>query len=270
MKHLSFVKLFFLALFSIILTGCGGTVVSQGNFAVEKYWGGAYNEEVHGMGYNYQFFDTLYEIYGKEHMLKIEDVRPKDKDSIMLKDLDLNISYKALKDGAVRFLLKTEDIVKNPELKVYILGSRVVQKDAQAVIGHTMRKFSSEELLDKPLDVENAYKQDLQKELDSLYGKNTFEIVEVKIANVQVAESVENKIQAIAAVKAETEKNAAIRKILETREDTLTKEARVISNAAAKGGITVDQLLSYETIKAMKEMDASNLRVNVDTKVKTK
>ena len=62
-------------------------------------------------------------------------------------------------------------------------------------------------------------------------------------------------------VTAEQEKNKAIQKVLESRQETLTKEAATIKNAADKGGLTVDQLLQYEMIKAIK--DAPNEKVNI-------
>lgn len=240
------------------LTGCG-SVVDEGNFAIEKHWGGSYNESIINQGFHGNIFDTVYQIYGRESLVKIEDIRPKDANKVMLKDLDLNISFKANKEGALKFLLKTGDLSKNGDL--YYLGQKYVPKDAQSVIGRTVGKFTSEEMLSEPTKLETTFKSDLQKELDELYGKDCFTVTEVKIANIQVATSIEEKIQAVAMVTAEQEKNKAIQKVLESRQETLSKEAATIKNAADKGGLTVDQLLQYEMIKAIK--DAPNEKVNI-------
>lgn len=65
-----------------------------------------------------------------------------------------------------------------------------------------------------------------------------------------MASSIEEKIQAVAMVTAEQEKNKAIQKVLESRQETLSKEASTIKNATDKGGLTVDQLLQYENDKS--------------------
>lgn len=244
------------------LTGCG-SVIDEGNFAIEKHWGGSYNENAIGQGFHFNIIDTVFKVYGRESLVKIEDVRPKDSNKILLKDLDLSVSFKANKEGAIKFLLKTGDMTKDGELNY--LGRKYVQKDAQSIIGRTVGKFTSEEMLSDPQKLETTFRTDLQQELDNLYGKDTFTVTEVKIANIRVADAVEEKIQAVAMVNAEQEKNKAIQKVLESRQETLSKEASTIKNAADKGGLSVDQLLQYELIKVMKEgnSDKVNYQVNV-------
>lgn len=266
MKLKSFVKgakIVGAALIVANLTGCGN-VVDEGNFAIEKHWGGSYNESAISQGFHFNIVDTIYQVYGKESLIKIEDVRPKDSNKILLKDLDLNISFRANKEGAIKFLLKTGDIKKYGDM--YYLGLNYVQKDAQSIIGRTVGKFSSEEILSDQQKVETTFKVDLQKELDELYGKNTFTVTEVKIANIRVADAVEEKIQAVAMVNAEQEKNKAIQRVLESREETLTKEASTIKNAADKGGLSVDQLLQYELIKVLKEGNSDKVNIQVSAK----
>ena len=82
-----------------LLTGCG-QVIDEGNFGIEKYWGGEYNQESISQGYKFNILDSIYEVHGREMLLQIEDAKPKDKDRAMLEDLDLSISIKTLKDGA--------------------------------------------------------------------------------------------------------------------------------------------------------------------------
>lgn len=245
------------------LTGCG-SVIDEGNFAIEKHWGGSYNDTAISQGFHFNIVDTIFQVYGRESLVKIEDVRPKDSNKILLKDLDLNISFKANKEGAIKFLLKTGDMTKDGDL--FYLGRKYVQKDAQSIIGRTVGKFTSEEMLGDQQKLETTFKTDLQKELDELYGKDTFTVTEVKIANIRVADAVEEKIQAVAMVNAEQEKNKAIQKVLESRQETLTKEASTIRNAADKGGLSVDQLLQYEMIKVMKEGNSEKVNIQVNAK----
>ena len=250
------------------LTGCSKTI-TEGNFGMEKYWGGSYNKTAIEPG-TYFFddvFDSWYEIYGKETMIKIQDIRPKDKNGVMLKDLDLNVSIKAIPEGAIKFFLKTGDLAK-AEDGIYKLGLKVLEKDAQSTFNKTMRLFTSEEALDKQDALELQFKKDLQAELDRLYGPKTFEVTEVKIANIQVAEAIEEKIQAIATVQAEQERNNATQKVLFSRQEAMTGEANVLKHTAEKTGLSIDQLLQYEMIKAIREAPSGTVKVNVDATTK--
>lgn len=248
------------------LTGCG-EVIDEGNFGIEKYWSGEYNAETF-TGWKGNLFDTIYEVYGREMLIPVENVRPKDKAGVMLKDLDLTVSVKINKDNAVSFILKTGDITKDKEYDAYSIGKKIVAKDAQSLIGETIRKFTSEEILDQKSEVERTFTADLQTELNKLYGKGTFEVIETRFANILVADIVEEKIQATAMINAEAEKNKAINAVLSSRLETLTKEANTIKEAAEKGGITVDQLLTYETIKAIRESGNNNVNVTIPLKNK--
>lgn len=176
----------------------------------------------------------------------------------MLQDLDLNIVFKINKNGALSFLLKTGDLRKrNSEIgedsSLYYLGKTYMSKDAQSLIGKTTRKFTSEDMLMDANKFENTFKADLQSELDLLYEKDTFEIIDIKVANIQVSPAIEEKIQAVSILGAELEKTTAIERNLESRKKTLALEAATVKYAADHGCLTIDQFLQYELIKAIKD-----------------
>lgn len=245
------------------LSGCG-KVIDEGNFGIEKHWGGEYNSEVHGQGWVPNVWDTMYEVYGREMLITIQNAQPKDKDKAKLQDLDLTISVTANKKNAVPFLLKTGDLVEKDGN--ILLGYNILTKDAQSMIGETVKKFSSEELLNDKKAVENAFQKDLQSELDKLYGKETFTVKEVKFGNILAAEFIEQKQQAIALLNAEAGKNEATMRVVESRQKALIAEAKVLSEAASQGNITVDQLLTYETIKVLRENPNQDVKLNMDVK----
>ena len=247
-----------------LLTGCG-QVIDEGNFGIEKYWGGEYNQESISQGYKFNILDSIYEVHGREMLLQIEDAKPKDKDRAMLEDLDLSISIKTLKDGAIPFVLKTGDIVKIADKNTYMIGVNYVKKDAKSVLSNTIQKFTSEEMLDNTNAVEEAFKKDLQVELNKLYGK-AFSVEEVKISNIKVSKSIEEKIQAVSAVKAETEKNAAVMRVLASREAVLTQEATLLKRASEKTGVSIDSILQNEMIKAIRD-SAGETKVQVTVPV---
>lgn len=208
-------------------------------------------------------------MYGRENLLQIDDARPKDKDGAILEDLDITISVKTLKDGAIPFILKTGDMVLDTTKNAYIIGVKYVKKDAQSVLGNTVQKFSSEEILKNKPVFEETFKKDLQEELNKLYGK-AFIVEEVKVANIKVSKTIEEKIQAISAVKAEQEKNDAVMRVLSSREAVLTQEATLLKRASDKSGVSVSDILQNEMIKAIRDNTNSSPNVQVTVPVAPK
>lgn len=248
------------------LTGCGYETVSQGNFALEKPWmSGAY-EVSKGDGPHMRLFGTVDEGYGKEEMIKVDNIHPKDKDNVLLKDLDLVVTYKANPDKMVKFYAQTGDMTESSKDGAMHFGLARVDRDARATIGESVRKYSSLDILNNPQRLESTFKDDLQKQLDMLYGKNTFIVTNVKVANIQVADSIEARIQNIALIDAETQKNNATMTILASRQKVLTAELGTFKKAAEGAGMTVDQALEYETLKAVQ--DGAQTRISVGSSPK--
>lgn len=73
------------------------------------------------------------------------------------------------------------------------------------------------------------------------------------MANILVSDVIETRIQSVAVLAAERARNEATMAILESRQKTLTQEATVLKSAATASGLTVDQLLQAELIKALRE-----------------
>lgn len=248
-----------------LLAGCGSKVISEGNFGLSQpFLSGTFNREALSKGLNLKVWATIEEFYGREEMVKIDNIQPKDKDNVLLRELDLIVTYSINKDHAVEFLIKTNDIVSKNN--IYYLGTQRIDRDARNTIGQTVNKFSSLEILNNIVGVEAKYKVDLQGDLDTLYGKGTIIVNTIKISNVRVSEAIENRIQSIAVINAETAKNAATMAVLANRESTLTKEAQLIANVAKTSGLSVDQLLQYETIKAIHDGAVTHLQVQTGPK----
>lgn len=229
----------------------GSKTIEDGNFGIEKSFSGTYQTETLKPGINLNIIDKIFEIYGKESLVRIENVKPKDADGIMLQDLDLNVAIKVNSENAVPFLLKTGDITYNKEKGVYVLGQNYIEKEARSVASQTIRKFRSEELIDRQQDVENQIKADFQKQLDELYGKGTFTVSEIKIANVQLSPAIEQKIQSIEEIKAEEAKAAATEKIVGIRAGALKKDAEAYQEVAKQIGWNPQQLMEFQKTQAM-------------------
>ena len=260
MKKLSTILIALFAIFA--LSGCMRS--TEGNFFVVKNWDKTY-QDAPSYGLEWVIFDSAQEVYGRERLLQVLDARPKDKENVMLQDLDLSVSYRINPNKAIDFLRARGDITSPRDMPngVYVVGETYVHKDAKSVIGETIKKFYSEEILNEKRRVEEQFKEDLQNELDTLYGSDTFYVTEVKIANIVVAPSIEDRIQSVALINAEKIKAEAISKVLDTRLEIQTKEMMVIAQTAENSGLSVDQVLEARRLDILREMPAGAVQVMV-------
>lgn len=246
----------------LLLAGCARP--TEGNFLIVQEWDKKFRNEVNA-GLEFVLIDNAIEIYGRERLITISDARPKDSEGVMLQDLDLTIGVMINKDKAVDFL-RTRGDITHVGGDVYVLGENYIKRDAGAMIGETIKNYTSEFLLSNKRVAEDKFKTDLQAELDSLYGEGTFKITEIKFANIIVAPSIEERLQAVALINSEATKAQATMKVLDTRRKTQIEEMRVLADVARASGLTVDQVLEARRLDIIREMPAgaSTLVVNAD------
>lgn len=234
------------------LAGCSCEAIREGNFGLKQaMFSRAYDHSPLGSGFNLVWFGEIHEYFGREVILSVADIHPKDKSNILLKDLDLVVTYQIDPLRAADFLVKTNDATEKDGL--IQLGLQRVDRAARQAIGPSTRHFESIEILNDPTKLENQFKADLQANLDADYGQSTLRIVDVKVANILVSDVVETKIQSVAILSAEKTRNEATMAVLESRKNTLTQEYAVMKHAADAAGLTVDQMLQVELIKALRE-----------------
>jgi hypothetical protein len=234
------------------LTSCHCETIREGNFGLEQgNLSAAYDHTPLPSGFNMAFLSTIHEFFGREVLLQVEDIHPKDKNNILLKDLDLVVTYQINQTNAADFLIRTNDATQKDGTT--ILGMQRVERAARQVIGPSVRNFESIEILNDPNLLEEQFQKDLQTNLDTDYGAKFFSVIDVKVANILVSDVIESRIQSASVLAAEKAKNEATIAVLESRKNTLTQEAIVLKQAADTAGITVDQLLQAELIKAMRE-----------------
>ena len=241
---------FLLLVSSCASCDCGS--IREGNFGIKQQaFNAAYDHQPLPSGFNTVFLGSIHEVYGRESMIQVEDIHPKDKNNILLKDLDLVVTFKVEKDKAVDFFVRTNDRADKDGL--WVLGTQRVDRAARQVIGPSLRHFDSIEVLNDPASLQNQFKLDLQANLDADYGTGTINVLDVKVAHILVSDVIETRIQSASVLAAEKAKNEATMAVLASRKATLAQEAKVLHDAAVEGGISVDQLLQAELLKVMRE-----------------
>lgn len=245
-----------------LLSGCA--MINEGNFGLETSFDNQVNPTPKE-GFQVTVLDTITEVTKREFLLPVENVRPKDKMGVLLEDLDITYTIRLYPEGAIRFYRERGDLTCPNNLSGCVIGASYLRKDAAANIGNTIRNYDSADLLDDRKKVEKQLQEDFQAELNSLYGEKVFEVVEAKIAQVQVAKSVEERIQAVALIASEKERARATMAVLETREETLGRELQTVANAAKFAGFTIDQALEYRRLEILRDMPGAGVNINADS-----
>lgn len=259
-------KLLAMTTLAAVISGCGQPI-SDGNFAIERhFWTKAYLDDIIDSGRAYPWLNSLYELAGKEMLLTLPDVMPKDKEGVLIPEMDIAISVRLLKNKEViDFIKNKSDMVYDQSNEEWIIGKKYILKDAQSVLTKVIQNYSSEDLLNKKEDIEEAFKKALQEELNKFYGK-IFAIGDVKFTTIKLHEAIEAKIQTIAVIKAEEEKNKANLLVLQGRTHLEKQEALALKRIADESGLSIDQLIQIRTIAALKDSgDLTGDKVRINT-----
>lgn len=257
-----------LAFTAALMTGCT-KMPEEGNFLVTKYWWSNTYEPTISKEREVNILDTIYEIYGKEKLYSLLDQTPKDKSGVLIQDLDITIAIKvnpqiSQGENIIKFIVNKGGLVYDETLKQYVLGESYILKDAGSVLSKVFAKIDSEELLNNKEAFEKTYSNALQEELNKLYGEDVFNVADIKVAGFKASQATEQKIQNINAIKAEENKNNELLNAAISKEKVMLSNAKMIKNVSNLTGLTVDQVLEAELIKAISESSDSAPKTVID------
>jgi len=224
--------------------------VNDGNFGIGKSISGIYQDATINQGLSFNFLTQVFEVDGKNNIVQISDVRPKDKNGVLLEDVDYNVTYNVNPEKAVEFIREHRDVSLSND-GTYVLGQVYVKKSAQRIATEVIREFASVELLDSPIVVEEAIRKALQTDLDAKFGVNLFDVSNVNFSRVKMSAVIENQIANSAVAAAEGSLAAAKLKSLEQRAITEEAEAKKLAKTAEASGLSIGQLLELRRIAAI-------------------
>lgn len=239
--------------------------IEEGNFGVGRSINGMYKEDFIKPGFSFNYLTRVYEIDGRNNLISIADIRPKDADGLLLQDLDMNIIYNVNPERSVQFIREFRDI--NPsegDTGVYALGKGLLAKEAQRIAVEVIRGYSSSDMLDSPAVVEETMRAKLQERLDKKFGEGLFEIAGVNFANIQVSPTVEQRIAATAAQEASAAVAKAQEESLGARASAELKEAESLADISRKTGVSVDQLIEVRRLNVLATLPADTVKPTIE------
>lgn len=174
------------------LTGCG--TISTGDVGVRTTFGTVSQEEV-GVGFYTALFSHVDEYTVKETSVTLDNMTPKAKDKLILKDLDVTVYYKmhankvadfASTHASMSAVMKGEGAARP--------GYFLIENIAKGVISDETSKFDSLTLHQNRTALELAIKNSLAAQLDKT-DPGYFEITRVIISSLLTDPTIEESIR---------------------------------------------------------------------------
>lgn len=191
----------FVALIALaLLAGC--TQIDTGNVGVEKSFG-KIDPEPKPQDIYLTVFDSVDEFTTKEVSFQVNDLSPKSRNNLTLKDLDVDVYYRvnpaAIPGLYVKYqgdYVRHSDIMQNSNTPaVLVMGYNRVFRAARESVYNAVSKFDATTMHTKREEIASEIAKELQRELDSS-DKGAFVITSINVRNLLTDPAIESAIRA--------------------------------------------------------------------------
>jgi regulator of protease activity HflC (stomatin/prohibitin superfamily) len=246
-------KVIGLGLLGLIVLGGTVGIIGTGNVGIRTTFGIISPDEVPpGIYLKWPFISTVDEFTAKEVAIDLNDLTPKAKDNLSLRDLDVSVFYHATEstvaDLQIRYAGQSARSDEDYWLPAYHLVSRV----ARNVVYEEVARVDSLIMHARRDDLAIAIRSNIQKELDA-HDKGVFRVSRVVIRAVTTDPSIEKTIQdAVAnqkrleAMMVQTEIAKKEAEIEITRARGIAEAQRIIANTLTR------EYLQHEANQALR------------------
>ena len=234
-----------------MLTGCGGAI-DQGNVGVRTTFGKV-SPEAESPGIYVAIMSSIREFTAKETAINLDNLTPKAKDNLSLKDLDITVYYRTDPSKIPGLHVKyAGQSVRDKDTDVYFPGYRLLESVSRGTIYDIVgTKYDSLSIHSRRNELETDIRESMQKDLD-LNDPKTFTITRVVVRQVLTDPAIEESIRLKATREAELKakliqveierKNVEIRELENqglTTNVLRNKELDVLRIAAEKGSMFI-------------------------------
>jgi len=180
----------------MLLTGCWGRI-ETGNVGVRTNFNGKVDQELVREGLYFAFLSSVDEYTTKEIPIDLENMQPKAKDNLSLKDLDVTVRYQVA-PNAIRGLVTTKTNSSAKKNGVFWPGYSIVSSVAKSEISDVVASMDSLTIHTKRTQLEERSKAAIQKSLD-MTDPGVFKINQVIVKQVTTDPTIENAIRNVVA-----------------------------------------------------------------------
>ncbi len=244
----------FLLAAAAALTAC--TQIDTGNVGVERTLGKV-SPDALPPGVYFTLFKNVDEFSAKEVSFQLNDMTPKSRDNLTMKDVDIDIYFK-VNPGAVPGLytkyqgdvVRHRDVVAGGTKDLVIAYSRV-SREARESVYKAIAQLDATTMHTKRSELSELVRAGLQQELDA-NDKGAFVVTAVNVRNMLTDPAIE------AAIRQRAETDQAIEKKRKEIELAKAEAERLI--VEAEGQAKANQILSASLTPALKEIKLAELQ----------
>ena len=232
------------------------TQIDTGNVGVERMFGKVGTEAL-PPGVYFTAFKTVDEFTAKEVSFALENLTPKSRDNLTMKDVDIDIYYKVTPAAIPGLFTKYQgdmvqhrQVVKDGTSDLVVAFSRV-SREAREAVYKSIAQLEATTMHTKRTELAELVRSGLQKELDA-NDKGAFTVTAVNVRNLLTDPAIE------AAIRQRAETDQAIEKKRKEVELAKAEAERLI--VEAEGQARANQIVSASLTPALKEIKLAELQ----------
>jgi len=252
MKPSYILPIIFLIIIGAIVSG-SWYIVDTGHVAVEKTMGTVnLEEQTAGLNWKIPVLTQAYEFSAKEIVIDFNDLTPKARDNLRLKDLDISVYYRVAPGSVAELMVKYAQ-ASGTSNEALLPAYGVVYREGRDVIYQEVTKIDSLELHRNRDELREGISENLQLKLDAK-DPGVFFITRVAVRALNTDPTIEAAIQRAVQAQKNLEAKEVEVEIAQRDAEIEIERARGIAeaNAIINSSLT-PQYLQHELNEALKK-----------------
>lgn len=248
------VRPLFLLATAALLGAC--SQIDTGNVGVERTLGKV-SAEALAPGIYFTLFKTVDEFTAKEVSFSLNDLTPKSRDNLTMKDVDIDIYYKTTPEAIPGLFTKYQgDVVQHRQVvrdgtSDLVMAYSRVSREAREAVYKAIAQLDATTMHTKRTELAEMVRSGLQRELDA-NDKGAFVVTAVNVRNLLTDPAIE------AAIRQRAETDQAIERKRKEVELAKAEAERLI--VEAEGQARANQIVSASLTPALKEIKLAELQ----------
>ncbi len=248
-----------------ILSGC--TRIPTGSIGVQQHFDGTIDSASVSPGMYLSLVDSYLPIDTTMTRAGVHNLQPKDANGVPLKNVHVVITFRLDPSKVAAFYVKTKELDPEPN-GLYITGLKILQESVIPYAVQLATEKSDLATISAHLgDYAETIRQVSVNRLNQLYPDNPFIIQSVTVPNFELPESIQKQVNAKAGYLAELQTIEAQKQVVEQKQMLLQEQATVSANALAQAahatGLSVEQVIAWERVEALKALAGSKTGATV-------
>jgi prohibitin 1 len=237
-----------------LLAAC--SQIDTGNVGVERTLGKV-SPEALPPGIYFTLFKTVDEFTAKEIGFQLNDMTPKSRDNLTMKDVDIDVYFKVMPAAIPGLFTKYQgDVVRHSDVVKQGTGDLVIaysrlSREAREAVYNAVAQMDATTMHTKRAELSELIRATLQSELDK-NDKGAFVVTAVNVRNLLTDPAIE------AAIRQRAETDQAIERKRKEVELAKAEAERLI--VEAEGQARANQILSASLTPALKEIRLAELQ----------